>query len=216
MKADPLTALWADFYGQRGRFVDYDSVDHQLRRRYPRVSSHRGYFDTRIYHDRVTLIAEPYLLEAAARAEAARTKAYVHVVGLGLGVWALPEIKGAMAALQIDAYVTTLERHPGLSEHIHTVDFSWFGAVDRPNEWRAGDVRCRLSQRNPADPIDEAELLLVAQYAWDGNSYPGNEYWQGSLAGSGDPAAMCCSLLAELQNPDVNPAVRGERTLFYG
>lgn len=44
----------------------------------------------------------------------------------------------------------------------------------------------------------------MLSYAWDGNAFPGNEYWNGSLTGSGDPAAACMSTIPELHNPLVN------------
>ena len=44
----------------------------------------------------------------------------------------------------------------------------------------------------------------MTSYAWDGNSFPGNEYWLGMCCASGDPAAVCCSSVGEVQNVEVN------------
>ncbi len=68
-------------------------------------------------------------------------------------------------------------------------------------------IRVKFTRRNPAEKFGEGEdgQLLVLSYAWDGNAFPGNEYWVGSLSASGDPAAACMSTIGELHNPLVNP-----------
>jgi Domain of unknown function (DUF4804) len=45
--------------------------------------------------------------------------------------------------------------------------------------------------------------VVVAGYAWDGNSYPGNEYWKDALC-SFDSQSILCSNLGQFQNPEVN------------
>jgi len=56
---------------------------------------------------------------------------------------------------------------------------------------------------------------LVANYAWDANAYPGNEYWMHLLSASGDPAAACCSLIAVSQNPGMNKNLSPSTTKYY-
>lgn len=55
----------------------------------------------------------------------------------------------------------------------------------------------------------DADKLLVVTYAWDGNAYPGNEFWSGFLDASGDPAAACSTQIAEIHNPIINSRVCG-------
>lgn len=57
--------------------------------------------------------------------------------------------------------------------------------------------------------------LSVAAYAWDGNSYPGNNYWVDSFS-SFDPQAILCSCLGQFQNPEVNQGLAdGHRIRLY-
>lgn len=94
---------------------------------------------------------------------------------------------------------------------------------------RVKSTKIHHSRRDPADKLKGEDMgkLLVAMYAWDGNSYPGNEYWYGALSASGDPAAgiilllflflmitACCSTIGQLQNPMINPYLRDEKCIF--
>ncbi|OAL49728.1 hypothetical protein IQ07DRAFT_511591 [Pyrenochaeta sp. DS3sAY3a] len=185
MHQDPgLTAVFEDFFGGRKKA----GVK----------------FDGEMYSRRMRITVDLLLLEANERAKDAGQKAYTYVVGLGLGVW---QYNDDQAELYVDAFTAALS---SLSvPHISTLEFAWI-SVDNACKARVTaaaekqNINVIFSMRNPATKLDTDELLVLS-YAWDGNSFPGNEYWSGSLAGSGDPAAACMSTISELHNPLVNP-----------
>ncbi|KAK6860603.1 hypothetical protein PG995_004239 [Apiospora arundinis] len=166
-------------------------------------------FDTRVYQARMSITFDILLREAADRARSAGRKAYVYVVGLGLGVWQFDSVQ---PRLYVEAFQRTLAALPRDElRHLGTIEFAW---IDVPGElqrslrsWTAPlGIDILLSRRNPADKLsaEKEGQLLVLSYAWDGNSFPGNEYWGGMLEASGDPAAACMSTISELHNPILN------------
>ena len=224
-----LLESWAAFYGipYFPTFAEVVSSieEHQetknepQQQRYVKLSTlgPTAYFDTWVFSKRMEYIAELYLVDANDRAKSQGTQAVCHVVGLGLGVWL---INSCQRQLYVDAFGTVLQRLH--LPYIKDVYFAYIrdvstcaGAtqgeqVQGPNNQIGPTIH--FGRRDPAaldqlttTATNTGELpLLHTQYAWDGNSYPGNEYWVGRLAASGDPAAACCSTIPELQNPDVN------------
>ncbi|GAP86242.1 hypothetical protein SAMD00023353_1801750 [Rosellinia necatrix] len=178
-----------------------------------RSASPEAPFDRSLYKARIRITADILFLEANRRAVAAGKRAYVYVVGLGLGVWAWHGPVN-QALLYVQACLESLEELADSLSHIDTVEFGWIDKVlGFEQRWmsfgasrRVVDVR--FSKRNPAEKLrgDDEGKLLVLSYAWDGNAFPGNEYWSGSLDASGDPAAACMSTIGELHNPLINPA----------
>ncbi|KAI0449973.1 hypothetical protein F5B21DRAFT_492626 [Xylaria acuta] len=177
------------------------------RRKNPAVN-----FDADMYKARIRITADILFVEASRRARDVGKKAYVYVVGLGLGVWA---VDPNQTQLYVQAFLASLaDLGDGLS-HIGTVEFAYIHEVlgFRSRSFALGPsktvVDVRFSRRNPAAKLRgvDANHLLVLSYAWDGNAFPGNEYWVGLLAATGDPAAACMSTIGELHNPMINPGL---------
>ncbi|XP_002023733.2 uncharacterized protein LOC6598537 [Drosophila persimilis] len=202
-RASDYRRLWRGFYEEPRDFKYTEAaVDGQ---RFSCAEPGDLIFDNLIMKKRYAISFDTLLLEAQARGVAAGKPAYIHVVGIGLGVWKVTE---KQEELFFQAFEERLLALGDRLTHIGVVHFSWFH-LERVRSLHDGatmpqtGIRIRISARNPADKLDE-DMLPVVTYAWDGNALPGNEFWAGNLVGTGDPAAACSTLISELQNPHIN------------
>jgi hypothetical protein len=215
-RSSGLLALWERFYTVR--FATFTEARLDTSGRFIRIHENE-FLDTLVYKKRMRMVIEPFLIEANRYGALRNKKVYVHAVGLGLGVWQISPIQ-AKLMLEVYADILNLRHLP----HIADLNFSWFakqyhtcGGIGDGERFKneLNDIVIHFSTRNPAAKLTghDSGKLLVAMYAWDANAMPGNEYWIGSLDASGDPAAACCSLIAELQNPLINPNI-AQRSVF--
>ncbi|KAH8746217.1 hypothetical protein F5883DRAFT_585717 [Diaporthe sp. PMI_573] len=170
-------------------------------------------FNELAYQARIRVSAEMLLWEANRRAAEVGQKAYVYIVGLGLGVWQVADVQ---PELYVEVFAQVMEEQGAAMTELGTLEFAWIDVAraDRTRMREAAQahgIDVVFSKRNPASKLsdEKADQLLVLSYAWDSNSYPGNEYWMKQLAASGDPAAACMSTIAELHNPAINPGLLG-------
>lgn len=180
-----------------GRMDSIHTLNHQPQYEHPELTElwtkylYRGYakidgaFNHHRYHSRIRHTAANLLQEASDRAGEAHTKAYVYVVGLGLGVW---QHNKSQQYNYVNAFMGVVNYT--VLRNIGTIDFAWID-VDSEEQKHVlnGEIRngikITFSKRNPAELVPVENQLLVVSYAWDGNAFPGNEYWCGSLSGSG-------------------------------
>ena len=200
---DPsLMKVFSKFYNQE-YFPQFSEGKHK-ESAYKQVDENR-FLHKEAYTRRIQISAETFLLEAEHRGLTEKRDIYCHVVGLGLGVW---QITAAQNKYFLRAWARAISQIK--FERVKDVNFSWIAKNPQVVELQHGKqlngVNVHFSRRNPFDvlPEQDQDKLIVAMFAWDGNSYVGNEYWQGHLSASGDPAAAACSTIPELLNPDIN------------
>ena len=164
-------------------------------------------FKTALYQQRIMISAETFLLEANERGKLKNTDVHVVIVGLGLGHW---QAYDTQVYEYLYAFQTTIQKlyQQKSIPFIKHVEFSWIPETSGlllsdgqtiPNT----DIIVSFTNDDPFQKKNE-KFLKVAMYAWDGNAFPGNEYWSGVLNGSGDSAAACCSQIPQLQNAYIN------------
>ena len=176
--------VWKQFY-EEPDFL-YEKVQRDGKR-FGQAKNKDDIFDNLIMKKRYTISFDTLLLEAQARAKAVNKQAFIHVVGIGLGVWKAAEQQEKIFLLTFTQRIKYLLPH---LSNIGVLHFSWFslnecgelknGCVFKSETHSQGGIKCFLSKRNPADKLKSPEhdnMLLIISYAWDGNALPGNEFW---------------------------------------
>lgn len=212
-----LMQLWARFYGLKSD-VWPSFKEAQGDPSFVKLPS--GLFNVPIYKARMRISIDSFLLEANLRAGEAGKKAFVVQVGLGLGMWMKTK---KQTDWLLEAHADALREL--VLPHVGAINFCWFPPLVEAGcngglsngvvvKTEFNNIRIIFSKDDPAKKLtgENAGMLLVAGFAWDSNSYVGNEYWGGQLTASGDPAAASCCTIMQLMNPQVNPNVSG-RTL---
>eukprot|EP01127_Copromyxa_protea_P012375 TRINITY_DN321_c0_g1_i2.p1 TRINITY_DN321_c0_g1~~TRINITY_DN321_c0_g1_i2.p1 ORF type:complete len:1568 (-),score=371.64 TRINITY_DN321_c0_g1_i2:268-4602(-) len=183
------------------------------------------FLNIEVYKMRLRLVIEAFLTAADTYAKNANKTAFCHAIGLGLGSWGLKPFLAEQAEIIMLCYYELLSEKsfPAISD----LAFAWFPETilefcgKKNGEVLVtpkNKVTIRIGNRNPSDPVRDSKKLLVAQYAWDSNAFPGNEYWLGArhLTMSGDPAAACSSTIVQLQNPMINPSFLVKSPILAG
>uniref|UniRef100_A0A1A9UPI8 Uncharacterized protein n=1 Tax=Glossina austeni TaxID=7395 RepID=A0A1A9UPI8_GLOAU len=210
-KAQNYRRVWTDFYEESDFLYQQIAKDDQ---RFGECKNSSDIFDNLIMKKRLTISFDTLLMESEARAKDQSKLAYIHVVGIGLGVWKVAE---QQEKIFLECFHQRIKHLLPKLNHIGVIHFSWF----QLNEWQdlknntkiesethpnAG-IHIYISKRNPADKLtlpEHSDMLLVVSYAWDGNALPGNEFWMKMLKSTCDSSTACSTLITELHNPFIN------------
>jgi hypothetical protein len=207
-------AIWANLY-EVTHLPSYKEVN-ELKKdpRYIQLGNNH-FFNLEIYIKRTYMLLEIYLLEANQRAQKAGKQAYIHLMGFGNGAWSTPEI--CPMQNRLFPLLCDLVLQNNLLENVSDIHFSYISLKDSYKQCGAAghgetstsgenEVKMWFYDRPPTAKLEgeHQNKLLVRLYQGDGGCSPGNEFWIGSIAGSGEPAAIANSYVGLYQNPRIN------------
>lgn len=128
-------------------------------KRYVQSKIKDSIFDCNMMKKRYTISFDTLLLEAESRAAIANKLAYVHVVGIGLGVWRATKNQ---EIIFLETFSDRINALLSKLQHIGWIHFSWFhetecgelknGTTFHSNDNKNG-IKILLSNRNPADKL---------------------------------------------------------------
>lgn len=151
--------VWKNFYEEK------DFLYEEVKKDGIRFDSISGkekndIFDNLIMKKRYSIAFDTLLLESEARAKTAGKMAYIHVVGIGLGVW---KVADQQEKIFLEAFNQRLKQLLPKLNNIGVVHFSWFslkewqdlkdGAKLCSDSHPLGGITVYISRRNPADKL---------------------------------------------------------------
>lgn len=212
--------LWAKFYKQpNNRFPTYQEASDAIEegsQDYLALGNGK-ILNVNAYKERMKAVLLPMFAEANEKAENEGKAAFIRMFGLGTGVWGVNRRIQEKLILEICNDIIENNDLPNISD----LEFSYFTGLT-PADQVLGDVgngedlavngnniKIHFASHAPAKKLtgNNQDKLLVTNYAWNDNAYPGNTYWLGNTYGNSDSAMARCSDICELHNIQVNPYI---------
>ena len=170
-----LLQAWANLWG-----VDYLPTFDEVNDKpdiYEYIHIKDAYLHKNIYKARIQMLAEVLLVDASTRAHERKTKAFVHVEGLGLTVWIISSVQ---KQLYIEAWIDAVNCLPhSVTRHISFINFSSSLAttilgLKSGDKIPTTDIKILFTARERLERVPRGHLL-AANYSLDSNAIAGSK-----------------------------------------
>ena len=206
------------------------------------ISPQEMYFNIEIYKKRMKFSLLPFLMDVNERCKILKkVNARCFVSGLGLGEWktideqeqyfyeAFFELLRDNKFEHIKTFATYTEipkderkvffnniiiKVKGTSNEKTEPNITTFTITVNGITYKFQAGKINPVEQNPTD--NGENLVNFVSYAWDSNSYPGNEFYNGKLAGSMDSATMCSCDALYYHNIIANRNITQTNIRVYG